>query len=327
MDLLVKCAIELRHTALNYDILNTHSHYVVGLKWGQRYEAPSDWKEKTLKEFIHLVNRRYGCYFRNKYPGFSGPLFQRIGNNYAEKSCNDQFMNAMSYAHANSCEAHIYSVYEDNPFCSFALYLASYIQNPEFQELPVIKHVTTSPDYLNVFNAVDFEYVISQYDPKSFKNGVLKFSKHHYRVLYKVNKNSTERQKVLGIWPLIQNLKNLDALQIYKTKGHKINIFIDSINGTKSNAQIKKVNSRRTKENNEDARDTGDTENIKEYFRTFCAFFTNEPYGKDALISIRKAHPATFKSFVNEMTQIGSERLISKLAFVYRKTLRKMRAH
>ena len=274
-----------------FDSLYTHLHYLYGLRWHERFEPPAGWDVIQIKKFNHLLRRRYGAYFRRKYPLHNGPIFALDNDNFTEAGNPDAFTYKMKYVHHNSTNARIFEVYEDNAFCSYPLYLSAFIENPEFQNLPAIQHVSTSPDYLPIYKALDMNFALRQYRAQSHAIRVNKFVKQHVSHLYYKIRSAHYRHEALGLMPFFDSP---DLLQISNTRGHKVMRFIDDINGA-------------------------------EDLQNFLSFFpvgNLDPHGAFALI--RENFPCEFTEFIVAIGKHMGLKPLSRATGICRGSLRKL---
>ncbi len=293
---------------LAFNILNTHLHFLVGIKWASDSKADPAWLEHTIKYFIWEINRQYGVYFREKY-NYKGNIFSKNKDKFKYVPYSDGIRNAIAYIHNNATAINKFAVYEDDPFNSYNYYLASFLQNNEFQNLPLIQEITTSLDSLKIFNALDLNFGLKQFSKsKSMHVNMNEFLNVHSNALIqrdKKNQNfsATNRYRDLGILPL---LNDRSQLQIQETQGHTVKIYTDSLGNYK---EIIK-------------------ENVEFPFQNFAKHF---PYCNEsselklAFSKIRKENELEFKSFIKSVSSEVSERKISEIVGVSRNYIRKIR--
>jgi len=286
ISILANTCLELNTGLLAFDVINTHAHSLVGIRETLGISVTPNCLEQKISEFCKILNRRYGLYYRKKHR-HSSRIYKKNEKIYTQVFNTNGFLNEFNYINRNACAAGVYRALEDNPFTSYNYFLACFVQNPEIQNLAVIQKITTSPDFLPIFNALDFEFCIKQYKRKgSLQLNVEDLVSSHVSELRKLEvkyKNSrfTDRYKVLKLDHLTNNPRHL---QVKNTKGHKVKRFIEDLANIPKGQPPGEING----------------ENFKEYFHAFSAFFPwNDQPLKESLALIRKNYPTQFDSFIS----------------------------
>jgi len=277
---------------------------MIGFRWYERNDPPEGWGETQVRDFSHLLRRRLGTYFRGRYPHFKGDLFARDPNNFTLAGNPDAFQAQAKYVHHNSVHARIFDVYEENPFCSFPLYLSAFVHNPEVQALPAVQRVKGDPGFLPIYEALDMEYAIGQY-PGHFDKRVRTFMRQHLTNLNYKNRNAARRHDELGVGPLF---RGLDALQIANTSGHQAKRLIDQINGRKSEILLA----------------GGELDLPPDLFNAFTSCFSPDADAKHIFSRIREQYPAEFWAFLECMGKRVGIKPTSRETGVHRATIRKL---
>ena len=325
ISILAKTCLDLDLGLFDFDVINTHSHFMVGLKWFSDTKPEQNWLYHQIKYFIWNVNRRYGDHYRSKYK-HKGDIYAKNKDNFKPVLHTNDFKNKVCYVHNNANFAGVFPVFEENRFNSYNYYLAMYVQNKEFQNLPVLRQITSSNTTLDIFNALDHKYVMKQFcKGNNFLGGVTNFFEAHRKVLYErdcffKNRRSTNAYNNLGLQYFYEDTS---LLQISKGQGHKVKAFIESLGNSALNR-----------------------ENIEEYFHTFSDLFSEfEEHSaasgpassaasssaiglasdlasslasgpasgrKETFSLIRKNHPTEFNAFVKAAQQNISVRAISR---------------
>ena len=277
ISILANTCLELNAGLFSFDVLTNHAHALVGIRHSLEFAVSPDWLEQKISSFCKILNRRYGSYFRSKYR-HSGRLYKKNEKIYTQVFNTNGFLNEFNYINRNACAAGIYRSLEDNPFTAYNYYLACFVHNSEFQALPVIQKITSSPHFLPIFNALDFEFCIKQYKRRrSLQLNVEDLVSSHVAELRKLEakyKNSrfTDRYKALKLHLLTNNPC---LLQVKNTKGHKVKRFIEDLADAPKGKLCGEIN----------------RENLEEYFHTFSSFFpwSDRPL-KESLALIRKTY-------------------------------------
>ncbi|MEI6603239.1 MAG: hypothetical protein WCL54_07105 [Clostridia bacterium] len=209
-----------------FDLMDTHYHYYFGLKHESRTTPDPAWLKERVRKCVELVNRRYGKHYRQKY-GFHGELFKRYDYCAKRTLTQKDFQAMMRYVQMNSLAAKKFEAIEDDPYNSFAYYLAAYFNNPEFQQLPTVRKIATSPASLRVFDMLDLAHTIKQYDA-DFHLGALGFAKHMINAQKSFRNASPQRLSQLG---LSQLYHQPERIHFEKTDGHQVMRFISALNG------------------------------------------------------------------------------------------------
>ena len=305
--ILAIACIKLDLGLLAFGILNTHFHYLVGIKRFSDAKPDSNWLDETIKHFVWLVNRRYGEFFRKKY-SHSGRIFLKNEDNYKYVPYSDGIKNAIAYIHNNATSINKFAVYEDDPFNSYNYYLAAFLHNDEFQQLPLIQEIMTSLESLKIFNALDLNFGLKQFSKsKSLQVSVNEFLNVHSNSLILRDKknqnfNATNRYKDLGILPL---LNERSQLQIQETKGHKVKIYTYSLGNYKEIS----------------------AENVTEPFQKFSSLFPwhDESDLKTSYKRIRATCEPEFKEFIKNISINVPIRKVSEIVGVSREYVRSVR--
>lgn len=299
------CVCELMNfNLLNYGVLGTHAHYILGRLNSTQSTILPDGLAFEVKTAVRLVNRRYGEYFRSKYH-FVGEVFVKNHETIILVNHSNDFNAKVQYNHLNTCFAHMYNTLEDDAFTSYIYFLACFVHNPEIQGLPVVCRITSQPEFLFLFRSTRFEFVIKQFSLRvghSFLAGVREFVCTHNTKLHEKIPIAEFQQKELGIFALLQNPQ---SLIIAKTRGHKLLRYIDFLSSSK---------------------DLITRENHLQFFETFSAFFpwSAKPL-HESFEMIRKHYPCEFAEFVAALQGKVSENRIHLLTGAHRKFIRKLR--
>ena len=321
--IIARSCLALGFTLFGFGFLNTHIHYAVGLKRYTETKPDPAWLREKIKSFVWNVNRAYGKYFRSKYK-YRGNIFTKNSDTFSQINHSDAFANTLTYIHNNATFVNKYPIFEDDPCNSYNFYLATFVQNPEFQSLPEFRKICASPDDLTVFNAMDLEYAIRQYGTSRFlRNCISAFISAHRKALLlrdakHNNSVSTQRYAKLGILPL---LEDPSLLQLAPTKGHKVKRFVDELAGAEITREI-----------------------VADYFHSFSALFpwhaelvagggagaggagAGAAAGLKASYSrIRDEFPTDFDNFIREMAKKTSILSISNYTGTSRHYIRKVR--
>lgn len=300
---LAKTCLDTDRGLFGYDALHTHLHFMFGLRWGAREDPPAGWAVVQIKDFCHLLRRRYGAYFRHRYPHFKGDLFAREHDNFTASGNPDAFVAQLKYLHHNSVGARIFDVYEENPFCSFPLYLSAFVHNPEIQNVPIVRAVSQNPAYLPIYDALDMEYALGQFRGH-FDQRVRNFIKQHESYLQYRSRNAQHRHNQLGVGTLF---RDADALQIANTSGHQVLRLIDQINGRKSELLLSGASSP------QEASDT---------FRSFFPFDEDTVDVKKHFLHIRDQYPDAFQKFIQALGQTCTQRGLSAMTGICRANIK-----
>ena len=253
--------------------------------------------EKDLKSFVRVLNRRYGKYFREKYK-FKGCLFLKTNDYFRMEKQDADFFILMKYVHLNSVKHKVYNSIEEDLFNSFIFYLATFLQNSEIQNLPNIKKITQSLDFLEMFDVIDFDYVINRYG-KNVWTGFKKFLQVHVGQTINHNPNIEETFEKFGTTEIMMKSENLI---IKKSKPHSITRYVESISD-------KDINQK----------------NLEKYILEFSALF---PWHESVTLAesykrILLEHPSTFQRFIKSVSGKVSIYLIAKTTKVNRYTIEK----
>jgi len=302
LKILAKLCLASEDRLFFFEFLNGHCHFLLKIAWPSNEKPSLDWLEDAAKSFLYRVNREYGCYYRKRHH-YSGHVFSRNLSNHTHIPHKKAFINAMKYIQHNATSLDMYQIFEDNAFNSFNFYLASFVQNPEIRGLPALSRVTSSVDFLQVFDAIDFTLALKMLGSKrSLKTNILKFIEIHHKLLrdrdaqYK-HTNSTDSY---GAHSVAHIYRSPELLQIADSGGHEVWRFIRAI----PTATINR-------------------ENCEAHFRTFSAFFPWSDLSlKDSFRRIRQHYNLEFTEFVRSMKCKVSERTISELTGISRDALR-----
>jgi len=215
-----------------FELLDTHYHYFFGLKHESRNIPDAAWLDDRVRKFVELVNRRYGKHYRKKY-GLQGDLFKRY--DYCSKRAlfNKDFYNALSYVHMNGLAARKFAAIEDDPYNSFAYYMSAFFKNAEFQDLPLVRKISTAPSSIKIFDMLDLEYTTKQYN-SDFQLGALGLAKHMVRAQRRF-RDSAPRHEQLG---LTQLYNQPERIRFEKTEGHQVKRFISALQGSASELRL-----------------------------------------------------------------------------------------
>jgi len=97
-----------------FDILDSHLHYLVGIKSSYDVKPDIAGRNHQIKYFVREVNRRYGEYFRQKY-NYNGIIFTKNSDILTAVPFSGGIKNAIAYIHNNSTSIRKFDVYEDDP--------------------------------------------------------------------------------------------------------------------------------------------------------------------------------------------------------------------
>ena len=310
LQILAKTCIDLEFALFAFDIIFNHAHFLVGNKWLTNTKPDQNSLYQQMKYFMWMLNRRYGIYFREKYHVIGG-VFVKNKEFFKFKPFPADFQTAMRYVQNNACSINKYAVFEDNPFSSYNYYVSAYVKNAEFQNLPIINKISRAPESLNIYNAMDQAYAISQFgDSRSMRSNFIKFLNIHHNALVlrdnsKNSKRATNRYSSLGIEQL---LMNPSLLHIEKTNGHIVKDFVQMLTQTEIHEK-----------------------NQADVFHTFSAFFpwhkemlaNNSDDGlKNSFSRIRKEYKTDFDLFIREITKKTSISAVNRIAGVNREYVR-----
>jgi len=275
IDILVDTIVENQARLYAYKILDTHYHYLVGIRWDGRELPNENFVDEKVKSLIKLVNRRFGNYYRTRY-NYKGRIFKKAAN-YYKRALNDaDFKTFFRYIHLNAVKHSISDVAEDDLFNSYNLYLVKYLRNSEIQSLSVVQTIISDPRFIKVLANLDFKYSISMFSDNE-KNGVKFMLRHHYNRLLFHNQNAPEKLSELGILDLYTDTSSLN---IERSDPHRVTNFIKRL-------PYREISN----------------ENLHEYVQAFTAFFADEngEEPKDLIARIRKHYNHEFRGFVQAL--------------------------
>jgi len=301
--ILAVACIESDLGLLAFDILDTHLHYLVGIENISDAKSDIAWLNHKIKYFIREVNRRYGEYYRQKY-NYSGILFSKNKDIFKAVPFADGIKNTIAYIHNNATSINKFAVYEDDPFNSYNYYLAAFMQNSEFQNLPQIKNITTTLDTLPIFKALNLGFGMRQFSAsQSTQVCVQEFLDVHRKALHRrdqKNHNDIANTRYANL-DILDLLNHKSQLEISESKGHRLKVFIDAI-----------------------AKREFDPALFIEPFQEFVSFFPSQ-HGddlKESFKRIRATHNLECKEFLKAISTKVSERKISELIGVSRDFIR-----
>ncbi|MEI6603123.1 MAG: hypothetical protein WCL54_06510 [Clostridia bacterium] len=304
--ILANTCIQLGLALFAFNVLTNHSHFLIGLKWESGLKPEQSWLYHQIKYFIWNVNRLYGAHYRKKY-NHKGDIFAKNVDFFKPVIHPGDFINKVCYIHNNTNFAGMTSVFEEGQFNSYNFYVSALFLNPEFQNLPVIKMIASSPDALKIFNALDMDYTIRMFAKgTSFKNGVLNFIEAHQKSLAERDRTFRDQRslvtyKNLGLFPLYQNTKLIEiSAAPANGSGHNVRCFINYLKSVAITL-----------------------ENAEGYFHTFSSFFPKEGNGtlRESFMMLRSLHLPEFECFKKEILKRISRRKFEQISGLNRKTL------
>jgi len=304
--ILVSVCLQVGLALFAFNVLTTHSHFLIGLKWESGSKPEQSWLHHQIKYFVWKVNRIYGRHYRKKYR-HEGDIFAKNNEFFKPVIHPGDFINKVCYIHNNANYAGITSVFEESALNSYNFYASALFQNPEFQDLPIIKQIANSPDALKIFEALDMDHTIQMFSRgKGFKAGVMNFIDSHKKSLSERdrsngNSRSSVAYKNMGLSSLYQNTKLIDISPApANVRGHNVRRFLESL----SSASINR-------------------ENAEGYFHSFSSFFPK--FGsaglKNTFKALKTLYPSEFEKFKFEMLRKISYRQFEKISGVCRKNL------